>query len=271
MAARRGFKGALGSRWYTVVSEDFESALRFRHRQFTRMKFPLFQQLWLRGSDVFGPLNEMRTENLGRTWSGPVEHEATLGLRKEPNGVTVGACDFWPKWHVDSGKLLGIGHTVRYIGGAVMKSRPRETSYAVYDPQARTWTAWKTMAMPPEARFFNNGAGSVQRVDLANGEILLPFYFQSKGQTDYRTAVARCVFDGTTLAVREIGGELAQVSGRGLYEPSLAQAGGRFFFTMRNDATACVTSSRDGLHFDAPRRWTWDDGTDLGSYNTQAH
>src|SRR5688572_14434086 len=32
------------------------------------------QQLWLRGSDVFGPLNEMRTDDLGRTWSGPIEH-----------------------------------------------------------------------------------------------------------------------------------------------------------------------------------------------------
>jgi hypothetical protein len=25
------------------------------------------------------------------------------------------------------------------------------------------------------------------------------------------------------------------------------------------------------LNFEEPRRWTWDDGTDLGSYNTQAH
>ena len=29
------------------------------------------QQLWLKGSDVFGPLHEMRTDDLGRTWSGP--------------------------------------------------------------------------------------------------------------------------------------------------------------------------------------------------------
>ena len=71
------------------------------------------QTLWLKGSDVFGPLNEMRTDDLGRTWSGPREHAATLGQRREPDGVTVGACDFWPKWHAASGRLLGIGHTVR--------------------------------------------------------------------------------------------------------------------------------------------------------------
>src|SRR3954468_16008760 len=72
------------------------------------------QQLWLKGSDVFGPLNEMRSDDLGRTWTGPVEHTKTLGQRAEPNDVIVGACDFWPKWHAASGKLLGIGHTVRY-------------------------------------------------------------------------------------------------------------------------------------------------------------
>jgi hypothetical protein len=83
------------------------------------------QQLWLKGSDVFGPLNEMRTDDLGRTWNGPIEHKDTLGQRSEPNEVTVGACDFWPKWHAPSGKLLGIGHTVRYRDNAVIRERPR--------------------------------------------------------------------------------------------------------------------------------------------------
>ena len=31
------------------------------------------QTLWLKGSDVFGPLNELRTDDLGRTWTGPIE------------------------------------------------------------------------------------------------------------------------------------------------------------------------------------------------------
>src|SRR3954447_21786291 len=35
--------------------------------------------------------------------------------------------------------------------------------------------------------------------------------------------------------------------------------------------SAYVTAGSDGLHFDRPRPWTFDDGTDLGSYNTQAH
>lgn len=229
------------------------------------------QKLWLGGSDVFGPIHEMRTDNLGHTWSGPREHAATLGHRSEPHQVTVGACDFWPKWHAASGRLLGIGHTVRYRDNAVIRERPRETVFAVYDPSAHTWTPWQILAMPPEARFYNAGAGCAQRVDLPNGDILLPFYFKSYGETDYRAAVARCSFDGAHLSVREIGSELAVRGGRGYYEPSLARVGDRFFLTLRNDHAGFVTTSRDGLNFEPPRRWNWDDGTDLGTYNTQTH
>lgn len=231
----------------------------------------MLQQLWLKGSDVFGPLHELRTDDFGRTWRGPVEHGATLGQRSEPGNVTVGACDFWPKWHATSGKLLGIGHTVRYRDNAVIRERSRETMFSVYDPVARTWAPWQPLAMPAEARFYNAGAGSVQRVDLPNGDILLPIYLKAKGENDYRTAVMRCAFDGREFTFREIGREVAVPGVRGAYEPSLARVGDRFFLAMRNDDSAYVATSRDGLNFDAPRRWTWDDGTDLGSYNTQAH
>lgn len=229
------------------------------------------QNLWLGGSDVFGPLHEMRSDDRGRTWSGPTPHAETLGRRSEPGHVTVVVSDFWPKWHAATGTLLGIGHNVRYRNRAVIRERTRETVYSVYDPQARAWTRWAALEMPAEPRFKNAGSGSVQRVDLPNGEILLPLYFKEPHQTEYRTAVARCAFDGTTLRVREIGRELARAGGRGLYEPSLAQAGGRFFLTMRNDETGYVATSRDGVNFDSPRRWRWDDGTELGTYNTQSH
>src|SRR5205814_10357455 len=58
---------------------------------------------------------------------------------------------------------------------------------------------------------------------------------------------------------------------RGLYEPGLARFQGKFYLTMRNDRAAYVATSTDGLHFSEPRLWTFDDGADLGSYNTQAH
>lgn len=231
------------------------------------------QKLLLTGSDVFYALNEMRTDDLGKTWSGPLEHLDTLGRREEADGVVVAACDFWPKWHAKSGKLLGIGHDVRYRDNKVIASpiRARETVYATYDPTRRTWSRWQMLAMPNEARFFNAGAGCVQRVDLPDGDILLPVYFAPRGGKFYRVVVLRCGFDGTTLSVKAIGNELAVDTDRGLGEPSLTLHRGRYYLTLRHDQRAYVTTSDDGLHYGEVKPWTWDDGSDLGSYNTQAH
>jgi hypothetical protein len=229
------------------------------------------QKLLLTGSDVFFALNEMRTDDLGKTWRGPTEHAETLGRRNEPDGVIVATCDFTPKWHVKSGKLLGTGQTVRYRGDKVIENRDRETSWSVYDPQARTWTPWTTLEMPDKVKFQSAGAGSVQRVDLPDGDILLPIYFKSKEQKTYRTTVLRCAFDGTKLTYRGQGNEMTVDIGRGLYEPSLTHFQGRYFLTLRNDSAGYVTTGKDGLQFDPPQKWLWDDGTELGNYNTQQH
>jgi lysophospholipase L1-like esterase len=229
------------------------------------------QKLLLSGSDVFYALNELRSDNGGKTWADLREHEKTLGRRDEGNGVIVAACDFTPKWHSKSGKLLGIGQTVRYLNNKVIENRPRETCYAVYDAKEKTWSPWTVLDMPREAKFFNAGAGSVQRVDLPEGDILLPIYFRGKEEKHYRVTVVRCSFDGTTVRYREHGDELELASGRGLFEPSLTRFGKKYYLTMRNDSAAYVSVSEDGLHFGKPRRWEWDDGSELGNYNTQQH
>jgi hypothetical protein len=81
----------------------------------------------------------------------------------------------------------------------------------------------------------------------------------------------RAAFDGLNLRYLGHGTELSVKTARGLYEPSLACFGGRFFLTLRNDETAYVTSSPDGLEYEKPIRWTFDDGAEVGSDNTQAH
>ncbi len=229
------------------------------------------QKLLLTGSDVFYALNETRTDDLGRTWSPPVEHQETLGRRTEPDATIVAACDFWPKWHAATGKLLGIGHTVRYRDNKVVERRPRETCYSVYDDRGRRWSPWTTLAMPDDARFANAGAGCVQRVDLDNGDILLPIYFKGLEDKFSRVTVLRCAFDGVNLRFIEQGNELSVDADRGVAEPSLARFRGRYYLTLRQDKAAYVCAGDDGLHFSEPKPWTWDDGSELGSYNTQQH
>ena len=236
------------------------------------------QKLRLSGSDIFYDLHDLRTDDLGANWVGPT-HQPTLTRQPWPAGGPLGEqcpCDFTPKWHAASGKLLGTGHIAHYIDDELVHTlRPRRTCYSTYDPKARSWTAWRTVEMPEEGeggKFYSSGAGSVQRVDLPGGDLLIPIYFtRDAARKVLASTVMKCAFDGETLRYVDHGDELFIDSPRGLYEPSLAHCGEKFYLTMRNDDHGYVSVSLDGQHFSTPQRWTFDDGSDLGNYNTQQH
>jgi hypothetical protein len=149
------------------------------------------------------------------------------------------------------------------------------TPYAAYDPVRNVWAPWKKLEMPEGGKFKFCTAGCVQRYDLPNGDILLPMRYAIKSQSaapkQYTTIVSRCRFDGETLSYVEHGSELTVPIDRGLFEPSLTWFAGRFYLTMRNERAGYVATSVDGLHYDEPRKWTFEDGADLGNYNTQQH
>lgn len=229
------------------------------------------QKLLLSGSDIFYALNSMRTDDLGIIWQGPIEQN-NLSRHHLPDGGEVVVSDFWPQWHAASKTLLGIGHTVRYYNNRIVKEKNiRVTSYATYDPNKNLWSAWKSLELPDGPEFVSSGAGSVQRYDLPNGDILLPVYYKRPERKYSDVMVLRCRFDGKTLKYLEHGNELSIDDGRGFAEPSITKFGDWFYLTLRNDNAAYVTRSKDGLHFPEPQKWTFEDGKDLGSYNTQAH
>ncbi|QDV18671.1 hypothetical protein Pan153_33310 [Gimesia panareensis] len=229
------------------------------------------QKLLLTGSDVFYALNSMRTDDLGKTWQSPVEQK-NLSRHDLPDGGEVVVSDFWPQWHAKSQTLLGIGHTVRYYNNRIdHKKNIRVTSYATYDPVKNVWSDWRSLKLPDGPEFVSSGAGSVQRYDLPNGDILLPVYYRRPEKQRSDVMVLRCRFDGKTLKYVEHGNELSIDVKRGYAEPSVTKFGDWFYLTLRNDDAAYVTRSKDGLHFEPPRKWTFEDGQDLGSYNTQAH
>lgn len=228
------------------------------------------QRLKITGSDVFYALNSAETEDLARTWSPLAEQ---IGFRREKLDARTEEtiCDFSPMWHAVTGKLLGTGQTVRYFDNKVMKVRPRWTAYAVYDPQTKTWSAPKRLKMPGDLKFQSSGAGSVQRVDLPDGDVLLPIYFKDPEKSQYSVTVCRCKFDGTQLQYVSHGTEHTVNVKRGFVEPSIAKFGDRFFLTLRNDDHGYVTSGTDGQRFDVAKKWRFDDGEELGNYNTQQH
>lgn len=231
-------------------------------------------KMLMQGSDVFYALHDIRSDDLGKTWSEPRMHE-TLGRRPYPDGGEIVVSDFWPRWHAQSRKILGIGHTVRYVDNKVVAGKnPRSTAYSTYDTATRSWTPWKTLDVPAGSNLVSSGAGSVGRHNLPNGDILLPVYanpVRDGKALPSLASVIRCRFDGTTLRFVEQGNEMTVPTGRGFGEPSLAAFQGRYFLTLRNDDYLAVTRGKDGLHFEEPRKVKFDDGADLGSYNTQAH
>lgn len=236
-------------------------------------------RLW--GSDIFTALHDMRSDDLGLTWSAP-KANATVD-RRRIGDFEVCPCDLTPAWHEATGKLLATGHTAVYQagerGGLMGNNQvPRDVAYTVYDEASRSWSEWRTLELPDPDRFFWASAGCSQRVDLPSGEILLPIARMDRAtvgddfwQGCFVATVLACSFDGEKLRYREQGEEMSVPEPRGLCEPSLTCFGGRYYLTLRNDVRGYVTVSDDGLHFPTPIPWRFDDGEELGSYNTQQH
>lgn len=225
-------------------------------------------------SDYYSGMYFLRTDDLGKTWTGPTEIPE-LAWRQGPNNETIAVCDVTPGWHAPTGKLIAVGVKLRYSpqGGQLLdQPRSHELAYATFDPQTNRWTTWKMLAMPDtDGKFFLVAPGCVQWLVQPDGTLLVPIYFKGPTGSDYQSAVLHCTFDGQEMKYVKHGDELALQGGRGLCEPSLAFFGGKYYLTLRNDARGYVTTSRDGLHFEPIKAWTFDDGQDLGSYNTQTH
>ena len=228
----------------------------------------------LAGSDVFKGVYDLHTDDLGQSWTEPRQLESMAPRHETIDGVErpVAASDFWPMWHAKTKTLLGTGHSVVYTPQwKIEAKRPRHTVYATNQPDSDEWTAWRKLEMPAEEKFANSGAGCTQRVDAPDGTILLPFYFKPPNKNTH-VAVMRCDFDGQTMTYRDHGNELGiDDDTRGVGEPSLARFNGRYYLTVRHNERAYITRGLDGIHFETLRPWTFDDGSDLGSYNTQAH
>jgi hypothetical protein len=238
------------------------------------------QQLW--GSDIFSATYAMRSNDGGRTWTDP-QPQVGLDRHTLPDGYGIFSCDMVPQWHAASGRILATGHSAIYSPGpkgqiAVDNLHRRELCYAGWDPNSGRWSEWQIMDYPDKDKFFWAGAGCSQRVDLPNGELLIPVSVMDRATVGsnfwkgcFATIVLRASYDGATLRYLAHGNGLSVPEPRGLYEPSLTHYQGRYFLTLRNDVRGYVAAGSDGLHFGQPKPWAFDDGQELGSYNTQQH
>ncbi len=230
-------------------------------------------QKHLKISDYYSGLHVMRRAQPDGPWTGPLL-PPELDWQKHSNGVTISVADVTPGWHAPKGKLLAIGCQVRYSPKGEQLddvTRAHQTVYAVFDSKTDRWSPWQVLELPPDEVFnFARNACS-QWLVQPDGQLLVPLYIGRDSREPFSTTVAECRFDGTRLTYVRHGSVLKLNLARGLYEPSLIAFHGRYFLTLRNDERGYVSVSSDGLQFAEPKPWLFDDGTELGSYNTQQH
>jgi hypothetical protein len=227
------------------------------------------------GTHNFHDIYQSISRDDGRTWSKPA-HIPSLKRTLQADGYEVAPGDLWPTWHAKTEKLLVTGKTFNFENGKKENRLREKVSYAVMDPASGKWGPIRFLSLPEKDHsgkpIVAVNAGCTQRVDLPNGDILLPVrYWRDAKKHNYTSIVVRCSFDGESLTYKEHGTEHSIPTGRGLYEPSLAKFRGKYYLTMRADHSAFVTRGKDGLNFEPIREWSFDDGKPLGSYNTQQH
>ena len=236
----------------------------------------------LTGNDI-GPVFFLKTGDLGRTWTPPM-----LSQKWHKNPIDDDVFEepwLGPTHHKKTGKLIAIGgtHFVRDKGTESSLKNEHHFSdpnlcnsiaYSVWSSDNNDFDAWKKLKMPKNLQLGVYYAG--QRHECNDGTILIPGYYRSVSNKTsdsnyWNITVLRCSFDGSELQYIEHGSIHTVEEKRGLAEPSLIYFQGRYFMTIRHDLRGYVTTSFDGLHFDELKVWMFDDGTELGSYNTQQH
>jgi hypothetical protein len=233
------------------------------------------------GSHAYGDVYMMQSSFTGTQWGSPVSIPE-LKRHTIESGLTRVFGDITPDWHRTTRTILCTGKSFfihpKDISGKEGHKRVdiedlQEISYAVFYPENQSWSELKILQLPEKTDngddFFCANAGCTQRADLPDGNILLPIRYK-KGEL-YVSTVILCSFDGNELKYLKHGTTFTVPQVRGLYEPSICEYNGEFFLTMRNDNSAYVAKSKDGLHYEPIKEWHFSDGNKLGSYNTQQH
>lgn len=228
---------------------------------------------WIRGSDYFGPVQCLESDDLGDSWTQPADIKplGRVPVNGHP-GLMAGVCDVVPQYHGPTQTILALGHVVFYRGPRFAKG-DQLARYPVYAVRKKdgTWGPRRILRWndPQGAFIYSNNCG--QRVVMNNGDIMMAFTFGPESK-NRMVAGVRCSFDGHRLKVEDVGPALKLNVGRGLLEPSVTRFGDQFFMTIRaEDGHGYVSTSDDGLDFKTMTAWGWDDGEKIQMSTTQQH
>jgi len=223
------------------------------------------------GSDVFGPVHESSSPDLGLNWSDP-KPVPGLGRRTLPNGTMEGVCDVVPDYHTPTGTVLAMGHNVYYRDNVL--TQPNADRYPVYTVRDSkgSWSPYKQLPWPGSRTPTLYTCGCAQHVNLPDGRILIPMTVSHEADKPRSVCSGIYTFDGMECHAEVLGDFLHLDVGRGLMEPSIIQLNGRIYMTIRaEDDHGYVSVSDDGLRWKDLIPWSWEDGTPLTMSTTQQH
>jgi len=214
-----------------------------------------------------------KKERIADWWKQWEEHpwpEALLA-KKDADGYEWVPTFNW-KYHKQSGKWLGIGHLLRHKDKRLDNHVEHlAITWSVYDAASNTFTPWQSFRIQID----NAERPCVaygQRVDLQNGDILLPFSAVRTftGRNSLRwCGAAYCTFNGKIFKPEKVSELFTNPVPRGFGEPSMTFYNGNFYMTLRaQDGFSHVTVSNDGMDWRDPQPWSWDDGTPIAMNQT---
>ncbi|MBQ8659147.1 MAG: exo-alpha-sialidase [Clostridia bacterium] len=261
------------------IATNFTGEYCYTHARGTALPsgkiFVTTQPLLLSGVDVFYGVEKFTVD--GKNFkASPITPCKNLAREKRGEKNTVVVSDCTPLYHKVTGKILLLGHSLLYgEDNRLVQKRPRHTAYAVYDGEKGDFEHFKLLDMG-DTEYYFAGNGSGQSFEEENGDLLIPFYYQSRfdienGKYNASAAVMRCAFDGEKLKILEIGAPLALNVPRGFCEPSVIKYENKYFLCLRNDNDGYLAKSKDGLHYGDLQPLCFDDGSSVGNYCTQQH
>lgn len=222
------------------------------------------------GSDVYHQVHFTESFDEGKTWT-PRQPIPGLERRILGDGYEDLLCDVVPEYHAPSRSILCLGSDVHYRHEKLVKPfTDRWIRYFFRRPDG-TWTTPRQLRFDHPAASQTMSAGCGQRLTLANGDVLIPVYLGAE-QTPRAVTTLLCSCRDESLSVKAHGRILHYAVRRGLLEPSLMQAAGLYWMTIRaEDNRGYFSSSPDGLAWSDIRPYLFDDGSPLITSTTQQH
>ena len=194
--------------------------------QMTDTSFIITQSVYGYGTHAYGDLYMMKKPSAKAKWGFP-EIIGALARQVTSGGYVKAFGDVTPAWHEKTQTVLCTGKSffayAQNTGDSPLNKKRvdienmQEIAYAVYSPGENQWSKLKSVVVPEKLDngddFVEVNAGCTQRVDLPNGDVLLPIRYKRNGF--YVSTVILCAYDGQELKYKKHGSLLTIEKGRG--------------------------------------------------------